>query len=584
MERAERVRFFVVVGLLLVTAAAIATKLCLLQIVDSELWAEKAGAQHRRRIEVQPRRGAILDRHGRELAVSLATESLFAHPRRVADPGAAARLLAPVLDASERELLGRLRSGRPFVYLQRFMEPQLTARVRELGLPIGDSEPFGLLPETKRYYPRRALAGHVVGFASIDGVGLEGIEKSLDGELRGEPIVYLVTQDGRRGRLRRLAAAKPRQPRDVVLTIDSVLQHVVERELDRAVDESGARAASAVLLDASTGQVLALANRPAVDLNDFGRARAAARVNRAVVHQYEPGSTFKIVPMAAALELDRVRPREQFWCENGAWRLGPRLIRDASPHGRLSASEILQQSSNIGMVKIAQRLVPSELDDYIRSFGFGRATGIELPGEAGGTLRPLASRNAHSHASLAFGHEIAVTVLQMATAFAVLANDGVLVPPRLVLGHVDPSGELVPRQAPPARRVLTVESARRVTVMMEGTIVEGTGRRAGVTGYRLAGKSGTAQKVAPGGYSETEFVASFGGLAPVTRPRLVALVVLDTPRGSRHHGGQVAAPVFARIMADALRALRVPPDADEPALALRLERSGWPSTEEVTTR
>lgn len=562
MEPVCRNRMAVLVLGVAVLASAIGVRLYSLQIRSSDRWRERALSQHQRQVEVDPPRGLILDRHGRELAVSLETESLFAHPARVKQPQRAAALLAPVLAQPSRSILAKLTSDKPFVYLSRFMEPEEARRVRQLDLIRGDNPAFGLLPESRRYYPRGKLAVHVTGFATIDGVGVEGIEKQFDEELRGDPRVYLVTQDGLHRGLRRLAGGPTRSPMDIVLTLDLVLQHILERELDRAMTETGAASASAVMLDPATGQILALANRPTVDPARYGQSKPEERINRAVVHQYEPGSTFKVVPMAAALEREAIRSGELVNCRNGVLRLGDRLIHDVSAHNLLSAKEVLEKSSNIGMIEITGRLPPATLWEMIDRFGFGRRMGIELPGEASGSLRPVQEWNAYSYASLAFGHEIAVTTLQMASALAAIANGGLQVQPRIVLGQRDAAGQLHPLAPAESRRVMSSRSARELVSMLEGVITQGTGKRAKVEGYRLAGKSGTARALVGGKYSTTEFVASFGGFGPVGAPKLTVLVVLERPRGALHQGGEVAAPVFGRIMTDALAHLRVPADEE----------------------
>jgi cell division protein FtsI/penicillin-binding protein 2 len=329
-----------------------------------------------------------------------------------------------------------------------------------------------------------------------------------------------------------------------------------------------------VVLDPATGQVLALANRPTTDANGYSRSRPEERVNRAVMHQYEPGSTFKIVPMAAALEAGLVRPDQQFDCENGRWTYRGRTIIDSLPHGILTAREVLERSSNIGMVKIGMGLEPRSLHDAILRFGFAARTGIELPGEAAGSLSPLRKWSQQTQPSLAFGYEIDVSVLQMASAVAAVANGGVLVPPRLVLGLRDADGRVHAFPPPPGTRVISRETNRELIRMLEGVIAEGTGQRAHIEGYTLAGKSGTAKKVAGRGYSAGDYVASFGGFGPVAAPRLVTFVAIDTPRGDEYYGGQVAAPVFQRIMVQALSYLRVPADGD--GLALRDVASASP--------
>jgi len=560
----DRYRIALVALAVVAVVAAIGTRLFALQVSRHEDLRSTADSQHLRRVEVPPMRGSIVDRRGRELAVSLATESLFAHPWRVSEPRRVADALAGVLGRSRKELLDRLRSDRPFVYLDRFLDPERAEAVRRLDVAQNGDQTIGFLPSSKRYYPHGDLAAHVVGFASIDGAGLAGIELRFDNELRGEPTVYHVVRDAKSGSLRKMLAPAGRAARDVVLTIDLVLQHFVEQELERGMEQTGARAASAVLMDPVTGDVLALANRPAPVLAHYGSAGDHARANRAVVHQYEPGSTFKVVAMAAALERGAVRPEQRFDCENGSLPIGKRRIRDSKPYHMLSAREILEKSSNIGMVKIGRRLAPEDLHDTIVRFGFGRPTGIELPGELSGSFRAASQWDEHSRASIAFGHEIAVTVVQMTSAIATIANDGIRVPPRVVLGLRDRNGTIEPLPRPAPEPALPARTARELAFMMEGVITEGTGAHAAVPGYRLAGKTGTAQKIDTGSYSDEDYVASFGGFGPVSTPRVALLVVLDAPSGDRHQGGAVAAPMFARIMAETLAHLRVPPDNEPP--------------------
>jgi cell division protein FtsI/penicillin-binding protein 2 len=440
------------------------------------------------------------------------------------------------------------------------MGPEMFEKLNASDLPFGESLNF--LDESKRSYPRGRLGVHVVGFATIDGVGVEGVEKQLDHELQGDPTSYLLRYDAKRGAVRQVIDPPEKEPQDVILSIDVVLQHIAERELDRAMKDTGARSASAIMMDPSTGQILALANRPAADLSAYGRSSAEERSNRAVVHLYEPGSTFKIVSMAAALEHGVVGPSDSFYCHEGMLDLGHRRLHDTGSHGTLSARDILAKSSNIGMVRILQRLGSKDLHEAIRAFGFGEKTGIELPGERDGALAPVSKWSALSHDSLSFGQEIGVTVLQMTSAIAAIANDGLMHAPRVVLGTRDRQKRIHRFAVPEPRRVASVETARQVASMMEQVVTDGTGTRAAVGGYRSGGKSGTAQKSIGGRYSDTDYMASFGGFAPLGTPRLVTLVVLDSPRGHWTHGGQVAAPVFRRIMTDGLRHLRVPQSVD----------------------
>ena len=562
MNSSHRNRLFLLVLTVLVLASTIGARLYDLQVRRCDGLRARVKNQAQRTVEVNAVRGSILDRNGDILASSVATQALYVHPWKVTDPKGAADLLAPLLSISRAEILKRLRCDKPFAYLDRFLEPEQARAVVDSGLPLGSRNAFGFLPSSRRTYPRGTLGVHVVGFASIDGKGLEGIERRFDESLRGDPVVYSVVRDGHNGWLSQVAAAPATRPHDVVLSIDLGIQHIVERELDRAMLETRADAASAVLLDSRTGEVLALANRPAADPNRFGKARPEARINRAVVHQYEPGSTFKVVTMASALENGKVQPNQLFNCENGTLRVGRRTIHDDSPHKLLSASQTIQKSSNICMVKVARLLEPDAFYQTILSFGVGAETGIELPGEQEGSIRAPVDWSSHSRDSLAFGQEVAVTVLQMASIFATLANDGIYLPPRVVLESRNSDGRATPAPRPNGRRVVSVRTTRMLNKMLEGVVTRGTGKRARIEGYRLAGKSGTAQKWVDGDYSDTDYIASFGGFGPLPDPHLVCLVVIDTPRGAEYHGGEVAGPVFRRIMADVLARQRVPRDGE----------------------
>ena len=548
------------IGLL---ATGVVFRLYLLQVTRGDALRAQARRQHQQRIQVLGRRGGIVDRDGRELAVSLETWSLFAHPARVPDKAKAARLLAPLLELPADRLLARLQSGEPFVWLKRRLDPAVADAIRGLDLPVGKGRALDFEMEGKRFYPRGSLAAHVIGFADIDQKGIEGTERALDDLLQCSRATYLATLDAKGGMVLQRVGPEERSPEDVVLTLDLVLQHVVERELDRAMKETGAKAASAILLDPRNGQVLALANRPTADLNDYGAALPAARKNRAVTDLYEPGSTFKIVGAAAALDQGKVSPDQVFDCENGVLTLaGGHTVHDHERYRLLTLRGVLEHSSNVGMIKVVRPLPKDVLHDYVKRFGFGGKTGIELPGETAGLLSAPSRWSATTQPSLAMGYEIGVTALQMAAAAAALANGGTWYPPRVVLGTRSEDGTFHAAPVTEPRRVVSERTARTMASLMEGVIEEGTGKQAWVAGYRIAGKTGTARKSGTWrGYS-TDKVPSFVGFAPARHPRLAGLVVLDSPVGAQYYGGQVAAPVFARILGEALAHLRVPPDED----------------------
>jgi len=521
-------------------------------------------------IEVGGRRGSIVDRDGREFAVSIATESLYAHPPRVKDPDRMARLLAPYLSRPESEVRALLRSDEPFVWLRRRLDPATARAIARLDPQIGKGAPIAFEEEPKRFYPQGSLAVHVVGFADLDQRGLEGIEKKFDDVLQGDSTKYLAVRDARGAMLLQPLRPPAKRSHDVVLTIDLVLQHIVERELDRAMGETGAKAASAVLLDPKTGQILALANRPTIDPLTYGKGTPESRRNRAIEYAFEPGSTFKVVSASAALEAGAVTPEQRFNCT--AFTVAGKSYTDVHKYGTLSLREIIEHSSNVGMVQVGRTLSRERLRATIVDFGFGRKTGVELPAERNGNITSIARMSATSPAAMSIGYEVDVTALQVAQAYAVIANDGVLVPTRIVLGIRDDEGQFVPEAPPQPRRVVCSRTAGAMTSMMEGVVLHGTGQNAKISGYHVAGKTGTAKKILPGGggYTEHEYYASFGGFGPLRDPRLVGFVVLDTPRGGFYYGGLVAAPVFERITADAFAYLRVPPD-DDPWQARRDE-------------
>jgi len=563
----------VVVGL---ATGLIGSRLYSLQVKHHARFTERATEQHQAEYSIRSRRGALLDRHGRTLAVSLETQSLSAHPHRVANATEAADVLAGKIAMPRGQIIEQLESKKSFVYLHRFLEAETARSIERLGrstdgqpalLDIGENRPFWFQRETKRRYPRGPVASHVIGFANIDGDAREGAEIRFDDVLQGDPTSYLELKDAKNGSIRQVVREPEKLSSDVRLTLDLSLQHLLERELDDAVRRTGAKAATAIILDPKSGQVLAMANRPTIDRSTRAN-RGDSRTNRAIEHYFEPGSTFKIVPMALGLETGSITPGERIYCQDGKpYRTEyGREINDVGKNGMLTPRMILAKSSNIGMVKINRRLDSETLREGILRFGFGRRTGIELPAETPGSLSAVKDWSPYTHDSLAFGQEIGATALQMASAMATIANDGVRVEPRIGLGAQDSAGGVELFEPAPAHFVVSVQTARRVRSMLEEVVEKGSGSAARLPGYRVAGKSGTAQKRAADGkgYSGTDFFASFVGFAPASDPELVVLVALDTPRGTRRQGGEIAAPVFARILAEALQYLRVPKDAEPP--------------------
>lgn len=520
---------------------------------------ERADQQRQRIVELAPQRGSILDRNGDPLAVSLDAESLYADPQLVKDPQAAAEKLAALLKMPKQALAQLLREKKRFVWLKRKLDPEVVRRVRQLRIAG-----LQFVTEHKRYYPLGSVAAHVVGFTGLDPRGLEGVELEYDQQLQGEPG-RLVSQRDARGR--GMATAEQLVQggvpgHNLQLTLDRSLQYIAEKELARVVKETGAAGGTVVVQEPASGRILALASQPDYNPNLPSRYRAAKRRNRAVCDMFEPGSTFKPFLLASALEEGIVRPGQKTDCENGRFEVGGKIIRDHARYRKLTLEEMLKFSSNIGFAKLGKALERERYYAYIRDFGFGEVTGIDLPGEAGGLLRPPSRWFEIDLAAISFGQGLSVTPIQMASAMSAIANGGMLMEPYLVEKIIDDEGQVVQRRLPQVkRRVLSEATARKVRRMMVSvTEPGGTGTKAALPGYRVAGKTGTAQKVDPvtGGYSPDKRVSSFIGFVPAESPAMVISVSVDEPQG-KAYGGLVAAPVFSRIAGQALSHLNILP-------------------------
>jgi cell division protein FtsI (penicillin-binding protein 3) len=539
----------------------IGARLYQLQVVRYDHYAAKAERQQQRVVTLDPPRGTIYDAQDRELAVSVQVDSAYAVPPQIRDPIGTARALAgvvPGLDA--RKLARQLASDREFVWVARKLDPPVAAAVRRLELPGID-----FLPESKRYYPMRELASQILGYVGTDNHGLAGLELLYDEQVAGKPVIRTVLRDARRGTVvsPELSFADPEPGADLHLTLDAAIQHVVERELAKAVEERGASRGIAVLLDPQTGGVLAMASYPGFDPNEFGDYPSSRWRNRAIMDVYEPGSTFKIVTAAGALGSGLVRADDVFDCEMGGVVVYGKLIRDHKPFGRLTFAEVLAKSSNVGVIKAALLMGDERLYSAVRGFGFGEPTGIDLPGESGGIVHPLERWNQRAKAYVSFGQGISVTPLQLARAVAAVANDGSLLKPHVVAA-VGRGGNRVPKhpQPPVVGTPLTPETARELKRLLEGVVSGGTGKAAGVPGYRVAGKTGTAQIPVAGGYHRSHYLPSFVGFAPADRPAIVGVVAIAEPKGFAYHGGQVAAPVFGAVARQVLLYLGIRPERD----------------------
>ena len=547
-------RYRILPALLGIWVGIVAVRLIHLQTVQFEELTRQARRQQERTIELSPPRAVIYDRNLQPLAISVEVESLFAVPREISNPDETARSLARVLNMERSDMRARLAGTRSkhFSWIKREITAREAKRIRELDLPG-----IYFQDENKRFYPKRELAAHVLGYVGVDDQGLAGIELSHEETIRGKPGQFLIERDARQRGFRRTGRA-PEPGQSVVLTLDETIQYIAERELASAMEESRALAGTILVLDPFTGEVLAMANAPTFNPNRYSDVQQSVLRNRAIADAYEPGSTFKIITVAAALEEGVTNPNEIIDCQMGSIVLAGRTIRDWKAFGMLSVTEILRNSSNIGAIKLAMRVGDQQFYRYWRSFGFGSPTGVGLPGEAAGLTKPPERWSRISIGAMAMGQEIGVTPLQLATAASVVANGGWWVQPRILRGRAPetPTGNVDPATA---RRVLNPRTADQLQRILAEVVNLGTGKLARPAGYTAAGKTGTAQKIDPstGRYSSSDHVASFVGFVPADSPMFTILAVLDSPRG-RYHGGDAAAPIFRRVAEQVLAYRNVP--------------------------
>jgi len=551
-------RMLMIAGVAALSMLAIAGRLAWLQLFQYSEYLGRAQRQQQRVIEVTPRRGAIYDRNLHPMAMSIPVDSCFAVPAEISDVSLASQLLSSVLGIPREVIEARLGSSRSFVWIARKLPPEKAQAIQALNL-----KGIYFQKENQRFYPKRDLAAHVLGYVDLDEKGLGGIEYELDSQILAKPEKILVMADAKRRWFD--AAESQRDPgASVVLTVDEKIQFIAERELAAAVAKTRAIAGTVIVQDPSNGQILAEASWPKFNPNAAGESASESHMNRAIGALYEPGSTFKLITLAAAFEEHITRPGEMFDCQNGAVYVAGHRIRDHKPFGLLTVSDILAQSSDVGAIKIALRLGAPKFYEYIRAFGFGTPTGIDLPGESRGLLRRLENWTPVSIGSISMGQEIGVTPIQLICAVSAIANGGLLFRPRVV-AEVRRGDQVVP---PPAaltpgepRRVIRPETAATLRRLMEGVILNGTGKPARLDGWTAGGKTGSAQKIDPatGRYSRNKLIASFTGFAPLNNPAVTILISLDSPEGL-HEGGQVAAPVFKRIAEQVLAYLDVPRD------------------------
>ncbi|HEY9182939.1 MAG TPA: penicillin-binding transpeptidase domain-containing protein [Gammaproteobacteria bacterium] len=532
-------------------ALALEGRILYLQLVDKAFLEQQANGRHLRTVQISAHRGSLTDRFGEPLAVSTPNESVYANPRELKDSLDRLSELAAALDQDDEWLARRITSNldREFVFLQRHVKPAMAGEVMKLGLPgIGTVREYG------RYYPAGEVTAHVIGFTDVDDRGQEGLEAAFDHWLKGENGSKRVMQD-RRGQvfddIELLRA--PRPGRDLRTSIDLRLQYLAYRELKAAVTQSRARAGSVVILDPSTGEVLAMVNQPSYNPNDRSQYRPDHYRNRAVTDIFEPGSSFKPLVIAAALESGAYSPRSLIDTSPGALVINGRTItEDKSKLGRVDLTTVLAQSSNVGAARVALTMEPQAIFDMVSAFGVGKLTDSAFPGESAGTIDDPKHWRTVGQATLSYGYGVAVTTLQLARAYAAIAAEGTLRPVSLLALDGAPEGE----------QVISQSTAQNLTAMLEAVVAPpGTGQRAAVRNFHVAGKTGTTQKAGVGGYDSERHGAIFGGYAPASQPRLVVVVMIDEPQGEEYYGGDIAAPVFANIVSGALRVLAVPPDA-----------------------
>ena len=582
----KRSRFWIVCLFFFVWACVIAGRLIWLQAVEHRAYVERAARQQRRTFEVAPRRGILYDRNLRPLAMTVLVDSIYADPSQIADKRAAAHALAAIVhtdsdDAftTEGRILDRLNAGRNFAWIARRVPEAVSTAVKALNM-----KGVYLQKEFKRFYPGDDLAAQVLGYVGVDDDGLGGLEEKFDSELHGRPGLIDTALDARR----KVLGSTEREPapgENLVLTIDQNIQFMAERALDDAMDKTKALSGTVVVQDVHTGQVLALAVRPTFDPNQFRHATPDLLRDRAVSDVYEPGSTFKLVTYSAAMDAQVASPDDTVDCQGGAIVLAGRTIHDDKSDrgmGKVTVATALARSSDVGVIKLALKLGPDRLYNYIRAFGFGQRSGIELPGETRGLLRPVKDWQPASIGYVAIGQEEAVTPIQLVTMVSTIANGGVYLPPHVLMANPLPAAanlaqksalpqaapvrpdEELPNPLPPgAHRVISTMAAAEMRKMMEGVVLYGTGKSAQLDGYSSAGKTGTAQKIDPAThtYSKSLHIASFAGFAPVNDPAIAVAVVIDSPQGS-YYGAAISAPVFAAVAQQVLEYLGVPHDIE----------------------
>ena len=560
-SKGARFRLYALSGLLCLWLLAICLRLVYLQIFCYGDFERRALHQQQRSFDLSAKRGVIYDRAGRELAMSIQVDSAFVVPSEAPDLANTVSLIARITQDDPRVVLADCSAHKTFCWVARKADAEVIERIRALNL-----QGVHFQKEPKRFYPKRELAAQVLGYVGTDDQGLSGLERQFNQQLRGKPGKLMISVDARKHWFASVEK-EPEPGNSVVLTIDQNIQYIAERELERAMEETHAIAGTVIVENPRTGEILALTNRPTFNPNNRKEIRPETLKNHAISDVYEPGSTFKVVTVSAGLEEKVTRPDEMFDCQMGSIVINGTRIHDSKPHGLLSVSDIIAESSDVGAIKVAMRLGNERFYKYIRAFGFGQPTGIELPGETRGLAKPVDRWSKISFASISMGQEVGVSAVQLTALISTIANDGVRIPPRIVAGTIQPqnSPQTVAFQTVEGTRVISPLTAAEMKQMLQGVVLHGTGPKALLEGYTSAGKTGTAQKFDPtiGKYSHTKYYASFAGFAPINDPQIAVVVVLDSAVGL-HQGGQVSAPVFHRVAQQVLEYLHVPHDVQLP--------------------
>ena len=534
-------------------------RLVTLQVLQAAELTARADRQHQKTVTLEGARGTVTDRHGKVLAMNVEVPSIFGVPTSLDSPAGAARSLSPVLHIRREEIEKKLRQDKHFVWLARKVEPEQGHRLEQLSI-----DGIGIVMEGRRFYPKGPLLSHVLGVVGMDGLGLEGLERRYESQLHGEKRLTILQRDalGRTVFPKGLREQVPATGQSLTLTIDEVIQYIAEKELEEAVDHAHAKSGTIIVLEPRSGGVLAMAVSPRFDPNAVASLTADRWRNRTLTDTYEPGSTMKLVVAAAALEEKVMMPGSMLFGENGRMSVANTTIHDHEKLGWMTFAQMIQKSSNIGAAKTGMLLGEQRLYRYLQAFGFGQRTDIDLPGEVAGLLKSPREWGRRSLASISMGQEVGVTPLQMVSAVSAIANDGVLMKPYVVSEVRDQKGQPVREILPQVkRRVVSPGTARTLTAIMEGVVTNGTGMKAAIPGFRVAGKTGTAQKVDPrtGAYSSALSIGSFVGFVPADAPRLAMIIVIDEPQGEAW-GGVVAAPVFRRVGEQVLTYMGVPRD------------------------